>query len=626
DGDTLQTGTGGANNGFGALTTWVNKANGANNAITGGAGTPTILQDGAGYNGLTVLDFDGSDDEFVMQNHINNTDTTIFIVVNKDSVSTGWRTLYTDNDYLLLSRSPTNDQWGAYDGNSQELTSTTLTGGTFLLTYTGTNNGLSGNFRTNGVNDGSYAAGSSNNKPQTVIGDNSGATQNHSGFIGELIVFNRVLNAGEIADVEAYLNTKWFGNTAPTISAISDQTINEDGNTGALAFTVGDAETAAASLSVSATSSDTALIPNGNLVISGAGANRTITVTPTANLSGTATITVSVDDGSGGITTETFDVTVTAVNDAPIIATNTGATMNEGASVVITNAMLNEGDVDDSGAGLTYTASNLSNGHITVNGVTQNTFTQADVDGGLVVFVHDGSETLSAGFDISLADGGENGSTPATGTFSIAVTNVNDAPVIQGWNLVSSEDFQSGATGWAINTTTAGGSFLTTYLGPFSNDGGVQSNSKTYALSGTQDYTVIEFDFYRIDSWDSEAFRIWINDTQVFSQNFTQSVQTVPDGSSGVVSWTVTELITINGHAAGTSNWNDQIFRFTMTIQNSAAASIKLGFGSLTNQGTSDEAWGVDNVKVYEADGGGTPGPFGIAENSANGTVVGNVT
>ena len=80
---------------------------------------------------------------------------------------------------------------------------------------------------------------------------------------------------------------------------------------------------------------------------------------------------------------------------------------------------------DDDGADVTYTASNLVNGHIEVIGSAQSTFTQADINAENVVFIHDDSQTTSASFGISLADGGENGSTPATGTFNIIITPVN---------------------------------------------------------------------------------------------------------------------------------------------------------------------------------------------------------
>ena len=59
-------------------------------------------------------------------------------------------------------------------------------------------------------------------------------------------------------------------------------------------------------------------MPNANIVFGGSGANRTVTVTPAANQSGTATITVTVSDGAL-TASDTFVLTVTAVNDAPTI-------------------------------------------------------------------------------------------------------------------------------------------------------------------------------------------------------------------------------------------------------------------------------------------------------------------
>lgn len=108
-------------------------------------------------------------------------------------------------------------------------------------------------------------------------------------------------------------------NDAPVVSAITARTINEDQSTGAIAFTVSDAESAAASLVVTASSSNPTLVPPSGFVIGGSGANRTVTVTPAANQNGTATITVSANDGlANGVTT--FVLTVNAVNDAPSFA------------------------------------------------------------------------------------------------------------------------------------------------------------------------------------------------------------------------------------------------------------------------------------------------------------------
>jgi hypothetical protein len=105
-------------------------------------------------------------------------------------------------------------------------------------------------------------------------------------------------------------------NTPPTISNIVDQTINQDTATAAIAVTIGDAETAAASLTLTGTSNNTALVPNANIVFGGSGGNRTVTVTPAAGQFGTATITVTVSDGS--LTAgDTFVLTVNSTGAPP---------------------------------------------------------------------------------------------------------------------------------------------------------------------------------------------------------------------------------------------------------------------------------------------------------------------
>jgi hypothetical protein len=66
---------------------------------------------------------------------------------------------------------------------------------------------------------------------------------------------------------------------------------------------------AAEMLTVTASSSNTALVPNSNIVLSGTGTSRTVTVTPVANQTGTATITVTGGDGTA-TASDTFVVTV----------------------------------------------------------------------------------------------------------------------------------------------------------------------------------------------------------------------------------------------------------------------------------------------------------------------------
>jgi hypothetical protein len=110
------------------------------------------------------------------------------------------------------------------------------------------------------------------------------------------------------------------GGAPPTISGISDQTIDEDTSTTALSFTVGDANQPANTVSVAVASSNTTVIPVSGIAIAGEGATRTVTITPALNQNGgPVTITLTASDGT--LTTPTtFNVTVTPVNDAPTIS------------------------------------------------------------------------------------------------------------------------------------------------------------------------------------------------------------------------------------------------------------------------------------------------------------------
>lgn len=103
-------------------------------------------------------------------------------------------------------------------------------------------------------------------------------------------------------------------NDVPTISPVANQPITAGSSTGDLAFTVGDVETAADSLTVTATSSNTDLVPNdpSNLVLGGSGSSRTLNVVPAASAIGSTTITLSVSDGSA-TTSTTFAVDVTGL-------------------------------------------------------------------------------------------------------------------------------------------------------------------------------------------------------------------------------------------------------------------------------------------------------------------------
>ncbi len=99
-------------------------------------------------------------------------------------------------------------------------------------------------------------------------------------------------------------------NTAPSVSAINDLSIPSGGSTGALSFTIGDAESSADSLALDVGTSNPDLVPEAGIVPGGSGANRTLTITPVPGRTGTAVVTITVGDGALE-TARTFLLTVT---------------------------------------------------------------------------------------------------------------------------------------------------------------------------------------------------------------------------------------------------------------------------------------------------------------------------
>jgi hypothetical protein len=102
----------------------------------------------------------------------------------------------------------------------------------------------------------------------------------------------------------------------PTLGAIANQSILQNGSTGALPFTVDDTDTPVANLILSGGSGNITLVPNANITFGGSGTNRSVTVTPATGQTGTALISVTVSDG--GTSASTF-FTVTVVPAAPAI-------------------------------------------------------------------------------------------------------------------------------------------------------------------------------------------------------------------------------------------------------------------------------------------------------------------
>ncbi|MDB6110779.1 MAG: regulatory domain of in-like proprotein convertase, partial [Pedosphaera sp.] len=126
----------------------------------------------------------------------------------------------------------------------------------------------------------------------------------------------QTIDAGLAGSAFSAQNTFTITNARPVISAVANQLAVPGRPTPPIPFTVSDFETAAGSLTVNGSSSNTNLVPPAGLLLAGSGTNRTIKVSPAPHLSGTTTITLTVADAGGLVATSRFDIVVQAFSDA----------------------------------------------------------------------------------------------------------------------------------------------------------------------------------------------------------------------------------------------------------------------------------------------------------------------
>jgi hypothetical protein len=225
--------------------------------------------------------------------------------------------------------------------------------------------------------------------------------------------------------------TRTFGvtvrglNDAPTISNIPDQSINQGASMPVLTFTVGDTESPAANLGVTASSSNPSFVPSSTIILGGAGASRTLTISPPPTRAGTTIITVFVSDGGGGTTTEQFTLTVNAVNQPPTLDPISDVVVNEDSGERVVNlAGISTGAFDELQT-LTVTAVSSNPGLIpnpAVNYVSPNF-------AGTLRFTPAANASGTAVISVTVNDG-QSQNNALTRAFTVTVNPLNDSPTI----------------------------------------------------------------------------------------------------------------------------------------------------------------------------------------------------
>ena len=243
----------------------------------------------------------------------------------------------------------------------------------------------------------------------------------------------QLVNEGEQLDIVGIQVTDpdaGDGDLEVSLETTNSETIDSNltlNSTSGLTFTTGDGQ------------ADAEIVFTGNLD----NINQAIsTLTYTGNNSGSDSISISVNDqgntGEGGAQTDTALIDV-SINDLPLVATNNELVVNTEETGIIDNTLLET--TDDSNTTLIYTVTELpTRGKLLIDGGSFTSFTQGDIEQGLLTYEHDTNDTENDSFSFSVSDqvGGE-----TTDTFEI---RVNVPPTVTSNNLSVDEQVQGEIT------------------------------------------------------------------------------------------------------------------------------------------------------------------------------------
>ncbi|ETR66421.1 MAG: hypothetical protein OMM_12817, partial [Candidatus Magnetoglobus multicellularis str. Araruama] len=223
---------------------------------------------------------------------------------------------------------------------------------------------------------------------------------------------------GDLTATTSFQLTVTNVNDLPVISSISNYTTAEDMTIDSITFTASDAESGTCGLTVTIASSDPSLITD--ITYDCNADNYTLTINPENNQNGLATITVTVTDAGGITAASSFDLSVTSINDLPVITSDSSLTMNEDDSLSIT---LTATDVETADCSMDFTYTSSDTTLLSLENISSN------CSSGIYYLSLTPTANQSGSLTITIEVTDSDGIT-ATQSISLTVTEINDLPTI----------------------------------------------------------------------------------------------------------------------------------------------------------------------------------------------------
>ena len=348
-----------------------------------------------------------------------------------------------------------------------------------------------------------------------------------------------------------------------------------------------------------------------------------ITIQSLPDTFGTATIYVVADDGGAvdSRSTQSFVLTVNAVNDAPSFALSTTAVVLDedfATTQAISVVSSDDGDID----GVTQTLSySLSTSHVG--------FAMLSVDDSGTVSISSVADGFGVATVYVVVDDGGSTDSRSTQSFTLTVNNVNDAPnfVLSTAALVVDEDFTTTQTITVASSDDGDGmsqslnySLSTSHVGfaMLSVDGsGTVSISSVVDGFGVATVYVVADDGGAVDSRSTQSFVLTVNAVND-APSFTLSTAAVVLDED----FTTTQTITVVSSDDGDIDGVTQTLSYSLSTENVGFATLLIDDSGTVSISSVEDGFGVATVYVVADDSGAVDSrstqSFTLTVNSVN--------
>ncbi len=384
-------------------------------------------------------------------------------------------------------------------------------------------------------------------------------------------------------------------NTAPSLTVDATATMSEDDENVSINFTATDVDGTIAST--------TATVTSGTVVVN---ANGTITFTPMLNFYGEANITVVTTDDDGDTDTQYSIVTVTDVNDAPILSITATATTEEDTAV---NISFTATDVD----GTVTTTASATNGTVVVESNDSITFIPT------LNFFGEANITVVTTDDDGAKD---------TKNSIVTVTNVNDAPTASNISFTIDEDTNKTFISNDFNFTDVdtGDTLESIFITSLEDNGSLMLNNVDVTLNQEillADIGNLSFSPYSNDNGIAYAtFGFMVNDGESNSTAYTVTINVTAEDDAPVLDPiadinSIEDSTNLNITLHATDEENNPI-SYTATSSNNNIVTVDIVNGVLVVSQEAN-AFGVVTIEVTAtANGISTAQTFTVNISSVN--------